>query len=84
MIRVIIGLLCLAASAHADVRLPDLFSDHCVLQRSAQTTVWGSAVPGEVVQVHLDSVASRDTTADESGRWQVKLNLEACEEGPFV
>ena len=83
MMRAIIGLLCLVASARADVRLPDVFSDHCVLQRSAQTTVWGSATPGEVVQVNLGSVVSSDTTADESGRWQVKLNLEACEEGPF-
>ena len=31
----------------ADVKLPAVFSDHAVLQKSAKTAVFGTADPGE-------------------------------------
>jgi len=60
------------SAARADVKLPAFFSDHMVLQRDIPAPVWGTAAPGEKVAVAFagQSVA---TTADASGRWQIKL-----------
>lgn len=56
----------------ADVRLPHIFGDHMVLQRGQEIPVWGWADAGEQVTVQLkeDSV---ETTADDQGKWMVKL-----------
>lgn len=56
----------------ADVRLPKLFSDHAILQRDQELTVWGWAEPGENVVVKLGASTSQ-TSADGAGRWAVKL-----------
>jgi len=40
-------------AAHADVRLPAVFSDNMVLQRDVPLTIWGWADPGEKVTVAL-------------------------------
>ncbi|AHF90022.1 9-O-acetylesterase [Opitutaceae bacterium TAV5] len=83
-------LLSLAATAaapyilHADVTLPSVFSEHMVLQRSAQTPVWGRAASGEKITVSLDASVSggpagsgtvKSTTAGADGRWRVNLDL---------
>ncbi len=65
----------LASSTHADVRLPSIFSDHMVLQRSQATRVWGSAEPGEQVTVSL-GVQCATATAGADGKWRVSLNLK--------
>ncbi len=59
-------------SAHADVTLPAIFSDHMVLQRDMPNTVWGWAAPGEPVTVRL-ATESRSAEADAAGRWRVEL-----------
>ncbi|MFZ4777563.1 MAG: acetyl esterase [Terrimicrobiaceae bacterium] len=69
-------------SAHADVALPALISDHAVLQRSDKTRVWGTASPGEKVSVVLDS-AKAETVAGSDGKWGVELNLIGLGQGPF-
>ncbi len=56
----------------ADVRLPMLFSDHAILQRDQELTVWGWADAGENVAVRLGASKSQ-TSADGAGRWAVKL-----------
>ena len=59
-----------ALPAAADVALPALLSNHAVLQKSAQTRVWGKADPGEEVAVTLDAPRPkprRERTA--SGPW---------------
>ena len=65
-------LLSLAASASAEVRLPNLFSDHMVLQCDKAVKVWGWADPGEKVKVLLSGNAS-ETTADANGEWKAEL-----------
>ena len=87
--------LCLSASfiasAHADVRLPKILSDHMVLQGGKPSTVWGWADAGETVNIVLESSAAptnstasekwsvkASTTADTSGKWSVKLSLPAA------
>ncbi|MEI7901610.1 MAG: sialate O-acetylesterase, partial [bacterium] len=65
-------LLSLGVSATADVRLPNLFSDHMVVQRDKVIKIWGWAAPGETVKVLLAGKAA-ETRADERGEWKAAL-----------
>lgn len=65
-------LLLLAAAARADVKLPQIFSDHMVLQRNKPIHVWGWAASGEAVKVALGT-ASQNTKANKQGKWEVFL-----------
>ena len=68
-------------AAHADVRLPKLFSNHMVLQRDLAVTVWGWAEPGQRITV---AIAGQTTTATASydGKWATHLTpLQAG--GPY-
>ncbi|HEY1052768.1 MAG TPA: sialate O-acetylesterase [Prosthecobacter sp.] len=64
--------LCLALQAHAEVRLPALFSDHMVLQQDTSVPVWGWAGAGEKVEVSIAGQTQTATTGPD-GKWQVKL-----------
>ena len=64
--------LALGRSAHADVTLPSIFSDHMVLQKNAALPIWGWADPGEKVTVSIAG-QTRTATADASGTWKLKL-----------
>src|SRR5438874_2254966 len=59
--------------ARADVKLPNVFGDHMVLQRGQKIPVWGTADPGEKVTVKIES-QSRSALADQGGKWRVTLN----------
>ncbi len=61
-----------AVDAAAEVRLPAVLSDGVVLQRDEPVKIWGTASPGEQVDVSLAS-RKASTTADASGRWTVTL-----------
>ena len=63
---------CVAVASQADVRLPQIFGDHMVLQREQPIPVWGWADPGEEVSVELGDKAV-STVAGDDGRWMVKL-----------
>lgn len=69
-------------SAHAEVRLPAIFSDHAVLQKTAQVPIWGWADPGEEVQVTLGE-ASATAKANEAGKWKTTLDLSKSPQGPL-
>lgn len=80
------GLLTL--QARADIVMPDLFSDHMVLQRGSSVPIWGTADPGEEVAISFPSVAgdkspSYRTVADEGGRWQIRMDLSSISSEPF-
>ena len=64
------ALIC--TTAHADVRLPAVISDHMVLQQETPANVWGWAEPGEKVTVKFGG-RSGESTADGTGKWSVKL-----------
>ena len=66
----------------SEVRLPNILSDHAVLQRQAPIHIWGWASPGEAITVTLrqQSVA---TTADTIGQFSVYLQPEKAG-GPFT
>jgi sialate O-acetylesterase len=62
----------LTATAHADVRVPAIISDHMVLQQETPANIWGWADAGEKVSVKFAGKTA-ETAADAKGRWQVKL-----------
>jgi sialate O-acetylesterase len=64
--------VCTAVPGRADVRLPQIFGDHMVLQRKQPIPVWGWADPGEKVSVRLNDETAA-TTAGADGKWTVKL-----------
>lgn len=72
-----------ASLLHADVRLPALFTDHAVLQRDQELTVWGWADSGENVVVTLGTSKSQ-TTADGVGCWSLKLAPQSVSREPLT
>ncbi|MEY2783802.1 MAG: hypothetical protein RL277_5 [Planctomycetota bacterium] len=77
--------LCLAlaeSTAQAEVRLHPLFSDHAVLQRDKELRVFGTAQPGERVEVSLGSQRA-SATADSSGRFLVRLPAQPMSTQPL-
>jgi sialate O-acetylesterase len=62
-----------ASVSRGEVRLPAVFGDHGVLQRDKPVPVWGSAAPGEKVEV-IFGEQRRETTADSKGWWRVTLD----------
>jgi len=76
---------CLASrpgTAHADVTLPHIFSDHMVLQRDATVPVWGAAAPGDDVTVTMEGQTVK-TQAGPDGKWRTDLKSLTAG-GPFV
>ncbi len=67
----------------ATVALPDLFTDHAVLQKNGPAAIWGTATPGEAVTVTPGTSPARQTTADARGKWRVELDLSQASSDPF-
>lgn len=77
------SILCLGiTSLKAEVKLPAIFSDHMVLKRAAKVPVWGSADPGEEINVTLGGRTTK-TKAGDDGTWRTELDLSGEESGPF-
>lgn len=71
--------LLLVSIASADVRMPKMFGDHCVLQRDASVNVFGWADAGEKVTVEFNG-QKVEATACDAGKWLVKLApMAACD-----
>lgn len=62
----------LAASAHAEVRLANVFGEHMVLQRDRPLQLWGQATPGQTLTVELAG-RKASTRVGADGRWRVRL-----------
>ena len=80
--------LVVGAAASADVKPHPVFSDHMVLQRDVELTVWGKADPGEKVTVELrredggnKQAAGTSTTADKDGLWNARLAKQSAGTG---
>jgi len=55
------------------LELPNIFSEHMVLQREIKAPVWGTAAPSATVTVEFAG-QKKTTTADASGKWMVRLD----------
>lgn len=55
------------------VTLPDVISENMVLQREAVVPIWGTADPGEKIEVVFGK-QSKSTIADRAGNWKVLLD----------
>jgi sialate O-acetylesterase len=73
----VLTILALAPSAHAELRLPTVISDHAVLQRDRPVHIWGWADAGVKVTVRLAGKEGK-ATAGEDGGWSVKLGRLAA------
>ncbi len=68
--------------ARAEVAMPAFFSDHAVLQRDKPLPIWGTAVPGESVEVSLG--AQKGTAkAGADGRWRITLAAQPISKEPL-
>ncbi len=56
----------------ADVKLPNVFSDHMVLQQGQENKIWGTATAGEKVSISIAD-KSMEAKADDKGNWSAKL-----------
>ncbi len=68
-------------NGHAEVKLPGFLSSHMVLQREQPIHIWGWSATGEKISVAFHGT-TRDTVADELGKWSVYLPPEAAG-GPY-
>ncbi|MEK6257375.1 MAG: sialate O-acetylesterase [Planctomycetota bacterium] len=68
--------------ARADVKLPNVFGNHMVLQQGQKNKVWGIAEHGETVTVTIEK-QKHEATAGPDGKWQVMLDPLAVG-GPYV
>jgi sialate O-acetylesterase len=65
------------------LQLNALFSDHMVLQQSANVSLWGTCTPNEAVYVTGSWGGKSNTIVDTNGHW--KLDLDTPEAGgPFT
>ena len=60
------------SAALADVKMPAIFGDHMVLQQDLPVPVWGTADPGEPVNVTVGDHTAK-AAAGTDGKWEVKL-----------
>lgn len=66
----------------AEIRLPQILSDHAVLQRNVPIHIWGWATPSAHVTIRFDR-QTRSAVADEAGEWSAWLMPEVAG-GPYT
>jgi sialate O-acetylesterase len=60
--------------AHAEIKLPAIFSDNMLLQQNAQVNIWGKADANKTVVIKASwSKSVAKTTADAAGNWKVSI-----------
>lgn len=76
-------LLLFSYSAFANVTLPNVFSDHMVLQRNADVTFWGFANPEEEVVITPSwNNQSYKIKTNNQAKWEIKIPTPK-EGGPY-
>jgi len=80
--KILTALLLVTIYTFGQLEPAKIFSDNMVLQREATVPVWGTANPGERVDVSLQT-ETVNSIADVDGRWKVNLpQFQAG--GPFI
>jgi sialate O-acetylesterase len=74
--------VCVAVNhSSADVSLPNIFSDHMVIQRQQPIRLFGMAAPGEAISVEFAGESGK-AEADSDGKWRVQLPAVAADRSP--
>lgn len=60
------------ATLNADVSLPNVFTNHMVLQRDQANPIWGTAEANEKLTITVAGNVT-STKADQNGKWRTKL-----------
>lgn len=72
-IFMVLFLVFFSSHIYSQVILPQIFSDHMVLQQKQENLIWGKANPTEEITINF--VNKRyETQADADGNWRVKLS----------
>lgn len=68
-------LFCIIWKAGATIKLPDLISDHMVLQQQTKVRLWGEAFPEATITVNTSWLTKTpiEITADSDGQWELFL-----------
>ena len=70
-------------NASAEIKMNPLFTDNMVMQQKSDAPVWGTAEPKAKVTVKTSwNKASYSATADEAGKWMVKVSTPKAG-GPY-
>ena len=72
MLAATLATVLMTSTAFADVKLPNIFGDHMVLQQAQKNKVWGLAEAGEAITVSING-QTQSTKADADGKWHVML-----------
>lgn len=72
-LAIILSLIGLSQTSLAELRLPQIFSDHAVLQREISVPIWGWDHPGAKVTVNF-SGQQKTTTVNQEGKWSLSLD----------
>ena len=72
-LAIALAIVMTASSAQADVKLPNVFGDHMVLQREQKNKIWGLAEAGESVTVAINGQVEKATAAAD-GTWHVFID----------
>jgi sialate O-acetylesterase len=71
--------------AHAEIKLPAIFSDNMVLQQQSAVAVWGWAKPGSGVRVTGSwNGKSYSARSDSNGRWKVTVQTPSASHTPYT
>lgn len=74
--KLCLALLCLpfCTTAEGQIRMPDIFSDNCVLQHNSKVNIWGWADANNAVSVKASWNGETQTVrSDGGGRWTAQL-----------
>ncbi|MCA9174918.1 MAG: sialate O-acetylesterase [Planctomycetales bacterium] len=67
------------ANAMAELSVPSFFSDHMVLQRDCEASLWGKTDPGGAVTVTFKN-ATNTVKADQHGHWRAAIATGSADE----
>ncbi|PQJ28351.1 sialate O-acetylesterase [Rubritalea profundi] len=72
--RLLLALVLLASTLHAEIILPKVIGSGMVLQRESQAAIWGSADPGEAITISCSWLNKPiNVKAGADGNWLAKL-----------
>ncbi len=70
--------------AEAKIELPQILSDHMVLQRDAAANLWGKAAPSSKVTVKASwSTEEYSVKSDKGGNWKIAVKTPAASYTPY-